>query len=75
MLLQAELPLVHTILAMFLLTLVVVGHTTTDPGFICEECVVVKADADLGATDQDLVGSYRYHCKLLQLMFIWVGSR
>ena len=62
MLLQADPPLVHTtliMLAMFFLMLVVVGDTTTAPAFICEECVVVEADADLGATDQDLVGSYR----------------
>ena len=46
-------------LAVLLPSLLVVGNTTLDPAIVCDECVVVELDPELGADDQDLAGNYK----------------
>ena len=59
-----KVPLVPLVLT----TAAVVGDTMLDPVYICEECVVVSTDTELGATDQDLIG---YCSWLLQIYAIF----
>ena len=46
-------------LALILPSLLVVGNTTLDPSLLCEECVLVNTNTELGADDENLAGSYK----------------
>ena len=46
-------------LAVLLPALLVVGSKTLDPAIVCDECVVVELDPEVGADDQDLAGNYK----------------
>ena len=46
-------------LALILPSLLVVGNTTLDPSLMCEECVVVDTNPELGPDEEDLAGSYK----------------
>ena len=46
-------------LAVLLPSLLVVGSKTYDPAIVCDECVVVELDPEVGADDQDLAGNYK----------------
>ena len=46
-------------LALILPSLLVVGNTTLDPSLICDECVMVDKNPELGDEEEDLSGSYK----------------
>ena len=46
-------------LAVLLPSLLVVGSKKLDPAIVCDECVVVELDPEVGADDQDLAGNYK----------------